>query len=318
MSNPLSTLSGKLTWWQKGFAYMLMGATVIMAMKIFNNYIAPNLIWFLKNIWAIVLLGTPLVFLTLYIITNPAVIWGVYKTLSVKITSFLVKMDPLSVMDRYIDWLEMKMTNLSQTIETLRGKKIKLDRRIESMEKERIEQLRLGEAAIKQNEERRASLYGSKAAALSNSINALKPLQNKVSLSLDKLVTIHDNWGYGLEKFKFEVQIKREEYESIKEVVKGLKNADDMINSNSEQAKLYGMGLKELEERATANMGFIEEFDRRSKDIILGLSIERQANEDQGLKELESYMKKSELLISPSVQLQPQQQKSTILKFKNQ
>jgi hypothetical protein len=282
---------------QKFVAWGIIGALIMGGMYVFNHFIAPNLIWFLNNIWAIIIPGAPLVAITLYTLFNPLVVWGFFKTLSVKFTAFLVKMDPLSVMDRYIDWLGMKLQNIRRTIETVNGEKISLDRQLGEYDKQIQQHLRNASAALQLGDKLNASLLGSKVSTLRNSVKVLTPLQQKAEKSLKLLRTVEENWAYAKEKLAFEVENKRIEYRIISRTVKGLKSADDFINSDNEAAKLYGMGVRELEERVTQGYGYIEEFDRRSKDIIAGISIEKQANMDEGLRELETYMKGGKLLI---------------------
>lgn len=291
----MTNLMDKTNKSQKLFAYALLGGAIFGAIKLFNAYFAPVMILFMKNLWTMLLIGTPLVLVAIYVIANPAFIWGFFKTLSWKLTSWLIKMDPLSVMDRYVDYLKKKLVNLTGTVQTLVGKKVKLDRNIDSLKDKIGDNLHLGQAAIKQSKTAEASAFGVKVATDKATLKMLVPLQTRLDKNLEFLKGLSENWEFGIEKLQYQIQGKRAEYEIIKETTRGLKSAEDFINSDNESARLYGQGLKALEESVTQKIGYIEEFERRSKGMMNSISIEKQAIQDEGLQELEQYMNDGKL-----------------------
>lgn len=282
---------------QKVFGFVLLGITALAGMWVFNHWIAPNVIWFLRNLWAIILMGTPLTLLALYVISNPIAVWGFFKTLSVKLTKFLVKMDPLSVMDRYIEWLDMKRQSLNGIITILRGKKIELERKVDKHNGIVKDAGSKGAAAIKEKDQNAASIQGTRLSSSRNSLAIYTPLLARLNKQLDFLCSLEENWKFSGQKLQIEVDNKREEYDTIKLVAKGMKTAEEFIGSDNEAVRLYGMGVKALEESVTQKMGYIEDFERRSKDIMSSISIEKRALQDDGLRELENYMNQGTLLL---------------------
>lgn len=287
----------KLNGTQKLIALVMLGAVAFGGIVVFNKYVAPHLIDFTKNVWMLIALGAPLTFLTLYVISNPFVVWSFFKGLMWKLTKWAVKQDPLSIMDRYVEYLEKKLRNLGSTITILSGKKSKLDRNVNELQGKIEDNLRLGNAAKMQNKSNEASVYGVRVQTDKSSLRTLMPLQQRADKSLEFLKALSENWQFSIEKLKYQIQGKRTEYEIIKETTKGLKNAEDMINSDNEAAKIYGLSLKELEESVTQKIGYIEEFERKSKGIMSSIGIEKQAMMDEGLAELEKYMSGGELLL---------------------
>ncbi len=291
-----TSLSDKTTTWQKAVAFGLMGgAAYLLALAI--NSIAPTLIEAMKNIWMMLFIGTPLVLLTLYVVTNPLVIWGLFKTLSWNLTKFLIKMDPLSVMDRYLDYLRSRLKTLSSSIDTVSGEDIKLDREINQV-KERIqENLSLGQAAITQGQSTAASTYGIKVKTDQSILETLTPLKKRSQTSLVLMRALSENWSTQIEQLSYQIAGKRKEFEIIKNTFKGLKTAEDFIGSDSEQAKLYGQSIIELENQVTQKLGYMEEFERKAKPIMSNMSIKKQADMDAGLAELEKFMQGDKLLL---------------------
>jgi len=310
--------SDKTNGFQKVIALLLMGGAVLGAVMLFNAYVAPHMIDFFTNVWKMVFIGGPLVLAALYVINNPLFIWGFFKTLSWKITKFWIKMDPLSVMDRYVDYLRKKLVNLNKSIQVVRGKEEKLIRKIVTLEEEVKKNLRLGKAAIQTGNNAQASLYGTKVAGDKQSIQIFTPLHEKAEKSLNFMTSLSENWKYGIEKLTYEIDRKRTEYEIIKEVTKGLKTVDDYINSDNEAVRIYGESIRVLEEEVTQRIGYIDEFERLSKPLIDGMEIEKKATNDEGLEALEKYMESGDLLLpdfSASTQeLQYEEIKTTNMK----
>lgn len=295
MVNLQNNLPHRLTTGQKAFAGVLLLGAIWGAIKLINPFMA-DLKDLLQNFWWCVGLGVPAVFLVLYLINNPWVIWGLFTTISRKLTYFLVKMDPLSVMDRYVDYLKKKRANLGVTIEVLRGKKIKLDRIVSEKEANVQKNLALGKSAYGNEKTRNAAaLYGVKVQTDKEALEMFRPMQERTDKSLTFLQELDDNWKYSTEKLEYQIAGKREQYEIIKETTKGLKTAEALINSDNEAARLYGMSVKALEESVTQKLGYIDEFERKSKDFRTNIAIEKQAVQDEGLKILEDYMNSEKL-----------------------
>lgn len=289
---------------QKGIAFIILGAVLYGAVLLLNQ-VLPPITQLFRNIWMLLLYGVPLLLVGLYIISNPLVIWGFFKTLSYKLTSFLVKMDPLSVMDRYVEYLKKKLANLGETINVLSGKKIKLDRKIEELNARIEENIKKGRAAKKLNTEssiQQAALYGTKIQTDTGTLNMLQPMHERADKSLKFLNALSENWKFGIEKLEYQIEGKRAEYEIIKETTKGLKSAEDFINSDNEAAKLYGMSVKALEESVTQQIGYIDEFEKRSKGIMDNIEIEKQSIKDEGLAVIEQYMNDDNLKLNFSTQ----------------
>lgn len=280
---------------QKLLALGLLGLAVYWAAKGVNA-IAPTLIEACEN----VLIAVPLLaitgFVLFFIFTQPMFIFGLFKTLVWKLTKFFIKMDPLSVMDRYVEYLVRKLTSLRGTITVLTGKKSKLERSISELNDKILKNQTEGKAAIKLGNTNAASSYGIKVQTDESTLKLLNPLLTRLLKNLGFLEALAENWEFGIEKLKYQIEGKRQEFEIIKETHKGLKSAEDFISSDSESAKLYGESIKQLEEQVTQKIGFIEDFEKRSKGIMDNISIEKQSIKDEGLLALEQSMNQNLML----------------------
>jgi hypothetical protein len=274
---------------------MIAGLVYAIAMAV-NAYL-PTILEAMKNIYYLIFLGTPLVLLTLYIITNPFVIWAFFKTLSWNLTKFLIKMDPLSVMDRYADMLEAKRNSLEEVRVGLEGKKVKLERLIADLRKDIADNLGKGKAAMSQGENQIASLAGTKVATDQESLNLYMPIYTKMVANTQFLGELSDNWKYSIEKLRYTIDRKREEYANLKDMAKALNQADEFTNGNTEASKVYNESVKQLEITTSNYIAKIEDFEKNSKDILGNIRVERQAVQDEGLSRIEEYAKTGELML---------------------
>lgn len=289
---PTSSSNGTLK--EKLVRLAIPALLVFVGVKVWNAF-APSLIQAMENALIAIPLATVLVGGFLYVMANRSLLWMGYKNLCKKLSNAIVKSDPLGFMDRYVELLIEKLANLNKTIEVLRGKKIRLDREVNQLESDITSDLRLAKAAIEQDKKQQASVFGTKVAGNRETLTLLAPLQARTEKSLNFMTSLAENWGFSIEKLQFTVSRKRKEFDIIKETVKGLKSADDLINSNSEEAQVFGMSIKALEDSVTEKMGYIEEFERRSKGTLDSIAIEKQAQTDEGLKIIEDYMKNGNL-----------------------
>ncbi len=281
---------------QKGIAILLMAGCVYAIAVVINTFL-PTILEAMKNIYYLIFLGTPLVLVTLYVVTNPFMVWAFFKTLSWNLTKFLIKMDPLSVMDRYADMLENKRNNLEEVRVGLEGKKVKMDRMIKDLQSDIQENLAKGKAAITQGEQQIASLAGTKVATDQQSLALYMPIYEKLVKNTEYLSELSENWKYSIEKLRYTIERKREEYANLKDMAAALNQADEFTNGNTEASKVYNESIKQLETTTSQYIARIEDFEKNSKDILGNIRVERQAVQDQGLAQIEQYMKSDALML---------------------
>lgn len=289
-----SSLQDKTTGWQKLIAFGIMGGVAFSVLKMLALAL-PTILLAAQSLFWLAIMAIVFGLPTLYIITNPLVIWGGFKTLSWNFTKFLIKMDPLSVMDRYVDYLGKKLNGLNEAIVGLSGKKEKLQRKIDNLNSNIRDNQKLGKAALEQGQKAAAGTYGVKMTTDRGTLTLLSPLLQRADTNLTLMQNLSENWATSIEQLKYQIGAKREEYDIIKDTFKGLKTAEDFINSGSDAAKLYGQSVIELENSVTAKIGYIDEFERKSKSLMTNISIEKQANMDSGLAELQQLMEGGQL-----------------------
>lgn len=297
MKMPSFNLGGNKPHWLEKFLRAGIPIGIGVACFMFWGVISSFLVHAMKNLALFLLMGIPTVGLILYVMLNPTAVWMGYKNICSWITKGFIKANPLGYMDRYVERLVTKKSNLDKVRTVVAGKKIKLERFIKTKQESMNESLRLGTAAMKQNEQGQASTYGTMAASDESSIKALAPLMQRTEKSVKFMDALSENWGYSIKKLQYQIENKRTEFEVIKETYGGLRQAEDFIKGDSEAAKIFRMSLQALEENVTQKLAYMDQFEKDSKDLMTGIKIEKQAMVDEGLSKLEQYMNDGKLTL---------------------
>lgn len=288
--------SDKTNGFQKFIAFGLMGAVVWAGIKAFN-YMAPTLIELMKNIWWLVGLGTPLALIVLYVVSNPLVIWGFFKTISWKLTSWLINMDSLSVMDRYADYLTKKLRNLNSTKTQLNAKKIDLRRSMVVLQQNITDNLKKGDAAIQLNRGTEAAYFGTMVRTDENTLKLYQPIYERMVKNLEFLDELSENWDFSIKQLRYTIDGKRKEYVTLKATAAALNQAKEFASGDSDARRLYDESVKALEENVSRKIAAIDEFEKTSKTVMGTIRIEKKMIQDEGLKAIEAYRKNGELLL---------------------
>lgn len=238
-----------------------------------------------------VLYGAPLAILLGSIILYPTAWWMGYKSACKWITSIFIKIDPLSFMDRYADYLSEKLDNVNKTKVQLEGRKVAAERRLVNLRNEIEEHKKRGAAAIKMNDKNTASLEGSRLEGALQSIQMYTPNYERMKKSLDFLEALSGNWGTTIIKIREDTARKREEYEVLRDEAKALGQAEEFLRGDTDAGKVYQESLKALEYKVTQNIAYIEDFEKRAEPILKGIQVDNQMQHDEGLAALEAYMK---------------------------
>lgn len=273
---------------EKAIRVGIFGILGFGAVKLFN-WLAPTLISFFTNIYLVILLGLPLLFIALWAVSNKGLIWMTYKNLCRKITEALIKIDFLSYIDSYIEILEEKLGNLRKNKDTLAGRYKAFQKNIETVENDAQYNLKLAQAAKKQGDMTTAEYHASMATTSKNSLERLLPVATRMEKNLDLLEKLEENWTMSIGKLKHEVKIRRSEYEHMREVAKTLGNVEAFMRGDSEEARVFNASLVELDNQLADKVARIEAFEKRSKNMMNQIDLEKQMNADEGMLLLEQF-----------------------------
>jgi hypothetical protein len=287
---------GKAGGFEKILRWGVLIALGYGAVKLFNA-IAPDVIELMKNIYWLIGLGVPLAFIVLFVISNPGFIWMAYKGIIRKIVSGFIKMDPLSIMKGYLEYIQKKKENLDRIVITLDGRRVKLERKIKELEAEVRRNKDLGRAALKGQDNKSAQLYGTYVSGDEESIKTYLPLYTQIQTNVSFLRELSDNWDFSIKALAHQIERKEEEYLTLKETVRALRQAKDFAQA-SEVKRLYEESVKALELNVSQKLAYIQDFEIKSKDAMRQINIEKGVRAEQGMLALQNL--KDENLFLPT------------------
>lgn len=291
-----SSSGGRTPFMEKLIRYGVPAA-IGVAIFWFWGTIAPFVVDTLHNTLKAVIYGIITGAIVLPLILYPTFWWMQYKNIVHWFMSLLINMDPLAFMDRYVDILREKLANVNKTRVLLKGKKVASERRITQLNKDITAALKQGEAALKLNDKKTASLAGSRASSMKQSVVLYTPNYEKLTKSCAFLDELAENWDMSITKLSEEVARKREEYEVLRDEAKALNQAEEFIKGDTEAGRIYQESVKALESTVTGYIAQIDDFEARSKDLLAGIKVDNQMQHDEGLSMLESYMNNGSLLL---------------------
>jgi len=283
--------SGSNAHWLEKVLRPIIPLGIGTAIFIFWGKIVPFVVDTLQNtllaiIYAVILLGT-----TVFVVRNPTFVWMMYKTFCRKITEFFVKLDPISVMDRHVDLLKRKLKNLNLTITFLTGKKIELEREIETLNANIEEYKKNGISAAKLGDKLAFAEYGTKLQTDQETVNMFMPILEKMKLNLTSLEELSENWGFSIKTLSYTIDRKKKEFVMLKATAKALNQAKEFANGDTESRRLYDMSVTALEQSVSQKIAAIEKFEKDSKTMMSQIRINKQTRTDEGIKALEEHLR---------------------------
>lgn len=273
---------------EKVLRFAIVGILGFGAIKLFN-WIAPTFITFFTNIYLIAALGLPLLFITMWALSNRGLIWMTYKNICRKITEALIKIDFLSYIDSYIEILEEKLANLRQNKDALLGQYKAFEKNIEDVEGNVETNLKMALAAKKLGDQSQMEYHSSLGNTSKQSLERLRPVADRMKRNLDFLDKLEENWDMSIDKLKHEVKIRRDEYTHMRDAAKALGQIESFMRGDSEESKIFYASLQQLDNSLADKVAKIDAFEKRSKNMMNTIDLEKQMNSDEGLLLLDQF-----------------------------
>ncbi|MBP7644050.1 MAG: hypothetical protein KA767_11970 [Saprospiraceae bacterium] len=236
----------------------------------------------------------------IYMILDPkvrALVGYMYKSIMRTITGWFVTIDPIGILKNYISDLEDNLAKMGKQIGDLRGQMRKLKTLVEDNEKEISTNLTIARKAKEQGNQQAMLLSSRKAARLQESNEKYAALHGKISILYKVLSKMYANSEVLLEDTKDQVKVKEQEYKAIKASNSAMKSAMSIIKGDADKRAMFDQALEFIADDVSQKVGEMERFMEMSSDFMNSIDLQNGVFEDQGLKMLEEYEKKSTLLL---------------------
>lgn len=235
-----------------------------------------------------------------YMVADPktrALVSYLYKSAMRSVTGLFVQIDPVGILKSYVEEMSNNLQKLREQIGKIRGQMRQLSTLIATNEKEIENQLSLAKMAQQQGKQQPMILSSRKAARLQESNQKYAALLSKLNILYRILTKMHDNSEILVEDTKDQVQLKEQERKAIRASHSAMKSAMSVINGDPDQRAMFDMAMEAITEDVANKVGEMERFMELSSTFMSSIDLQNGVFEEQGLKMLEEYERKSELLL---------------------
>lgn len=251
-------------------------------------FLLPSLIWFFTHTLYLI----ALVIVTGFLALNYNNIWQYTKQLTWELTKNRISSDKLYYMYRYHEYLLERLANLDKSIQSITAIRSKLERKLTDTLNRHKENK---EKAIQFEEEKKPDLviktmYG-KIQIDQGIIDSLSPKLEGIEKQEKYLKDLYDAWAADIEKLKYTLDNKADEYNLLKEMADASGSAKEFLKGDSTEYKEFQESLVQIENSVNSYIGTIDSFERKVNPIMQNLAANQSVDEKAGKALLEEYKK---------------------------
>jgi len=211
-----------------------------------------------------------------------------YKSAMRWITGFFIKMDPISILNSYLDDLAENITELSGQIGELRGQMRNLVGIIEKNTADINKNLILAEKARAQGDRKSLVIATRKAGRLKES-NAKYAVLDKQMKHLYKILSrMYEHSEILHEDTQDQVAIKEVEYKAIRASRSAMEGARNVISGSSKK-ELFDRSMQAILDDVSQKTGEMERFMDLSKNFMDTMDLQNAEFESEGLELLDGF-----------------------------
>jgi len=289
------------TFWQKPEGKT--GAVFLIAMLGGLAYIlfkfSAQILLMLQNTLGIIAL-LAILGVIIYMVLDPkwrTLVSYMYKSVMRWITGIFVTIDPIGILKNYISDLEDNLRKMGGQLDNLKGQMRKLITMVEDNNKEINTNLIIAKKAKEQDNESAMLLASRKAARLQEVNEKYSALHSKMSILYRILSKMYSNSEILIEDTKDQVKVKEQERKAIRASHSAMRSAMSIIRGDADKRALFDQAMEHIADDVANKVGEMERFMEISSDFMSSIDLQNGVFEEQGLKMLEEYEKKSTLLL---------------------
>ena len=297
-----SDLSPKKSFWKRPegvtgliFLTALVGGIAFL-ISFFWGVILPFIATTIGLVASLAVLGA-----ILFAVLDPrtrALLGYMYKSAMRGLTSMFVNIDPIGILKSYVEELGKNLQEMRKQIGKLRGQIRHLKTLVETNETEINRQLKLAQLAKKSDKNKQMILSSRKAARLRESNQKYGTLLTKMDVLNRVLSKMHDNSEVLLEDTKDQVSLRIEERKAIRASHGAMSSAMSVINGDPDQRAMFDAAMEGIAEDVANKVGEMERMMELSNDFMSSVDLQNGVFADEGLRMLEEWEKKSDLMLT--------------------
>ncbi len=294
MNNQLPSVKKKLFWRRPegkvGAFFLIAGAAVVAVYHVpIFNFITS----LLKGTISTIALGA-VVLALLYMIFDKRVrnlIWYMYKSFMRRITGLFVQIDPIKILENYVEYLKKNMRKMNTHITQLKGQISQLKTIILKNRREMEHSIKLAEQAKKQGKNELITINTRQYGRLKETNERYQKLLDKMLVLYKVLNKIHVNSGYLIQDTENDVRMRKQELKAIRTSHSAMKRAMSIIQGDPDKRLIFDMATETVVEDIHNKIGEMERFIEISGSFIDSIDLQNGIYEQEGLEILEKFEK---------------------------
>jgi hypothetical protein len=239
--------------------------------------------------------------------------WYGYKVAMRWLTEWFVTLDPIAILEAYIDSLRTNLEQIKASLGALRQQRIKLEQIIankgsaygSSMNKMGAAKARLNPKDPKASPdqsgnrtmERQIALQARRAGRLEKSTLTYQGLLAKLNTHIAIMEKVGEAAEFMVEDITDTVAEEKEKRQTIKESYKAMAGAKKILQAGK-QRELYDMAMENVTNDYQQKLGEIEQFMKDTESFVVGMDLENGEFEAQAMERLAAWETKSTVLLS--------------------
>ncbi|MCF6185337.1 MAG: hypothetical protein L3J56_12090 [Bacteroidales bacterium] len=294
MTNQLPSVKRKSFWKRPegkvGAFFLIAGAAVI---AIYNVPIFNFITNLLKGTISTIALGA-VVLALLYMIFDKRVrnlIWYMYKSFMRWITGLFVQIDPIKILENYVEYLKKNMQKMNMHITRLKGQISQLKTIILKNRREMEHSIKLAEQAKKQGKNELITINTRQYGRLKETNGRYQKLLDRMLVLYKVLNKIHINSGYLIQDTDNDVRMRKQELKAIRTSHSAMKRAMSIIQGDPDKRLIFDMAAETVVEDIHNKIGEMERFIEISGSFIDSIDLQNGIYEQEGLEILEKLEK---------------------------
>jgi hypothetical protein len=226
-------------------------------------------------------------------------VWFIYKSIMRWITQLFVNIDPIGILETYIENLHKNLEEMNLHIAKLKGQIQKIKTIISKNENEMKESLEMAEQAKKANNMDVVVINTRQYGRLEESNKRFTELLTKMEILYRVLSKMYDNSGYLIKDIENEVRIKKQEREAIRSGYSAMKRAMSIVNGDPDKKMMFDQAMDAIVDDISNKIGEMERFMEVSSTFIESIDLQNGVYEQKGMELLEKMEKQGiSLLLS--------------------
>lgn len=224
-------------------------------------------------------------------------VWYVYKMTMKKLTGILIELDPVAIVESYLDDLREHKAHMSTQISNLRGQMAALSQEIERNKEARERALKTVKAAHGAGKQKALVLQARKAGRLRQSNLTLENLRQKLEMLYRVLNKMDEAADFMLQDMADEINVKKRERAAIHAASGAFHSALSIIRGNPSKRLMFERAMEHMADDFAMRVGEIEDFLVRSEGFMESIDLTSMTYEEEALQEIEEWEKKADSLV---------------------